>query len=208
MPSSVRSLFAAAGLEPEGVCRWQTRLPFAEPGVYVVASTDDTDAVLAASAAFPTSEAAIRELLDVRPELRLDGKRPDAAALTGRLAECWLGDEVTLYIGLAGTSLARRVGDYYSTPLGAKRPHAGGWPLKTLATLGDLSVYFARCSDPANAENEMLRAFVEGVSQQSRSTLHDPSLPIPFANLEWPKGTRKKHGITGAREPASARAQP
>lgn len=205
MPSTALSIFAAAGLAPEGVLPWRTRLPFDEPGVYLIARTAEADSV-AAPEAFPVSASAVQELLDARPELRVDGQRPDQATLAARLAEGWLSDETTLYIGLAGTSLARRVADYYSTPLGARRPHAGGWPLKTLATLNDLSVHFARCADPAAAEDTMLGAFVRGVSPSVRATLGDPSLPIPFANLEWPKGTRKRHGITGAREPAKPQA--
>jgi hypothetical protein len=31
-------------------------------------------------------------------------------------------------------------------------------------------------------------------------------LPMPLANLEWDKGQRKRHGITGAREPATPSA--
>jgi hypothetical protein len=34
----------------------------------------------------------------------------------------------------------------------------------------------------------------------------EPELPIPFANLEWAKGQRERHGITGAREPATPSA--
>lgn len=49
-----------------------------------------------------------------------------------RLATFWLPDEVVLYIGLAGASVRKRVRQYYRTPLGDKRPHAGGWWLKTL----------------------------------------------------------------------------
>jgi hypothetical protein len=34
----------------------------------------------------------------------------------------------------------------------------------------------------------------------------EPELPIPFANLEWAEGQRKRHGITDAREPATPSA--
>ena len=34
-----------------------------------------------------------------------------------RLAACWLPDETVLYVGRAGTSLQRRVGKYYTTPM-------------------------------------------------------------------------------------------
>lgn len=33
----------------------------------------------------------------------------------------------------------------------------------------------------------------------TKAQLVDPDHPFPFANLEWPPGVRKRHGITGAR---------
>lgn len=38
------------------------------------------------------------------------------------------------------------------------------------------------------------------MSEDSKRDLFDPAHPFPFANLEWPKGVRKAHGIRGARE--------
>lgn len=45
----------------------------------------------------------------------------------------------------------------------------------------------------------MLRAFCAGVSEETRASLHDPERPFPFANLEWPRGVYKRHGIKGAK---------
>jgi hypothetical protein len=50
--------------------------------------------------------------------------------------------------------------------------------------------------DPLRAEHEMLGFFVSGVSKTSRKALHDPDHPFPFANLEYPPGTKKNHGIS------------
>jgi hypothetical protein len=202
MPSTVSAVFAAAGLFPEGVVQWGTPIPRSEPGVYAVAITDQTDDVAQRCSPCRLSPAVLNELLDLCPELRVDDARPDRDTLGQRLTALWLPDEVIAYIGLAGTSLRTRVRAYYSTPLGARGPHAGGWPLKTLSNLGKLWVHFAACSDPCDAELEMLGAFQAAVSASSRAALQDPELPIPFANLEWAKGQRKRHGITGAREPA------
>ncbi len=201
MPTTVAQVFDAAKLEPEGVVRWGSPLPEAGPGVYVVALSDETDILLAARAECPLSAIAVQQLLDARPELRLDGRRPNTAQLGARLASCWLADEVVVYIGLAGTSLAGRVGDYYTTQLGARRPHAGGWPLKTLAVLDQLLVHYAACDDVVRAERAMVDSFLERASHASRASLCDPDLPLPFANLQRPGGRRKRHGITGAREP-------
>ncbi|OBJ86648.1 hypothetical protein [Mycobacterium asiaticum] len=143
----------------------------------------------------------MQQLLDVRPELLLDGRRPDTVTLADRLASMWLADETVLYIGLAGTSVAKRVRQYYKTPLGARKPHAGGWPLKTLANLDQLWVHYARCASVDAAERAMLDTFASGVSASARAALCDPDVPLPFANLTVPRGARKRHGISGAREP-------
>jgi len=65
------------------------------------------------------------------------GRRPSADAFAARIASFWLPDEPIVYIGLA-TSLRSRVSGFYRTPIGARRPHAGGWLLKTLSILDRL----------------------------------------------------------------------
>jgi hypothetical protein len=132
------------------------------------------------------------------PTLKLDGARPTPEMLTERLSQFWLPDETILYLGKAGTSLRKRVGDYHRTPLGAPRPHAGGHWIKTLSLLDRLNVFYALSSNPETDEDKMLGTFVKNVSSQTKSLLQDPELPIPFANLEFPKGRSKNHGITGA----------
>lgn len=201
MASTVRWLMSAAGLHPGGVVRWLEHVPEPRPGVYVVAMTSDPKSDTPTFDACPLSETALGELLATRPELTVDGDRPDPASLGTRLAAFWLPDEVVLYVGLAGTSLATRVDQYYRTRLGARSPHAGGWFLKTLGVLPDLWVHYAACDDPVEAEATMLTAFATEVSDRSRDRLHDAARPMPFANLESPKGVRKRHGIRGAKQP-------
>ncbi len=72
---------------------------------------------------------------------------------------------------------------YYKTPPGAARPHAGGWWLKTLSALGDLHVHFAATADFKNAEENMLRRFAANVSDDSRNHLPADGPIMPFANL-------------------------
>ncbi len=163
--------------------------------------TSNTASTADALPGCPLDPSAVAKLLRVRPELRLDGKRPTAAELADRLAGLWLSDETVVYIGLAGTSVQGRVNAYYRTPLGARSPHAGGWPVKTLSVLPSLFVHYAACADPAAAEQRMLDVFTSQVSPDTRAKLHDPEMPVPFANLEHGKGQRKRHGITGARAP-------
>ncbi len=207
MPSSITELFSAAGLTVAGSAPWRTPVDESGPGVYVVALSADPDGLDDARADAPIDLERVQALLDVRPELRLDGLRPDAALLATRLSAFWLPDEVVLYTGFAGTSVRNRVGAYYRSPLGARRPHSGGWFLKTLAILDGLWVHHAPCADPLAAEQRMLQAFSDGVTPAVAATLHDPELPIPFANREWPPGRLKDHGITGARGPLPAAAE-
>lgn len=168
MPSTVADIFAAASASPAGVVRWGT--PPAPPvdrtapatGVYVVALTDELDSRAGALAVPPISEAAIEELLAVRLELTLDDARPTREQLLKRLAGFWFPDEVVVYIGLAGHrknrpvqgEVAKRMAEYYATPLGANGPHAGGWPLKTLACLHEVYVHYAYCDRVNQSEKD------------------------------------------------------
>jgi hypothetical protein len=215
VPSTVADIFAAAGASPAGVVPWGIspappvhRLAPAT-GIYVVALTDELNSRAGALAAPPISEAAVKELLAVRPELTLDGARPTREQLHRRLARFWFPDEVVVYIGLAGLrtnrpaqgEVAKRVREYYDTPLGANGPHAGGWPLKTLACLHELYVHYAYCGRVNVAEHDCIGYFAEHVSEKTRASLHDPVRVMPFANLEFPQGSPKNHGIRGARAP-------
>jgi len=200
MPSSVAQLMKAAGTASAGVVRWRDKVPLNKPGVYIVALTDSVDAI-DAQLRCPISLRAVQELLDVRPELKLDGTRPTRDALANRIASTWLSDETIVYVGLASESLATRVNQYYQTALGKRSPHAGGWPLKTLSNLDRLWVHFAPCGAVDDVEKTMLETFVANVSVSTRAAVCDPTLPLPFANLEMPRGARKKHGIKGTREP-------
>lgn len=217
MPSTVADIFAAAGAEPAGVTRWGEAPRPPEPpaaaatGIYVVALTDQLDSTQGRRADAPISAAAVDELRAVRrKELTLDGAlEPVCQALTARLGAFWFPDEVVLYIGLAGPrkrrpvagELAKRVTEYYGTPLGANGPHAGGWPLKTLSCLKALYVHYAYCGDVNRAEDACIARFAEHVSPSTRMRLHDPVRVMPFANLEFPQGSAKNHGIRGTRAP-------
>ena len=198
MPLPVASVFAAAGLEPAGAVRWGTPVPQNASGIYVVALTDDPRSTTGALPVAPLARAALEHLLSIRPELRLDGVRPSVDALADRLHRFWLPDEVVLYIGLAGTSVRKRVRQYYTTLLGARRPHAGGWWLKTLTVLDELWVHWAATSESDIGERTMLTAFVADVSPASCAALHDGARVAPFANLRAGSGHIKQHGVTGA----------
>jgi hypothetical protein len=198
MPSTVADVFAAAGLQVAGAVRWGTPVPLDAPGVYAVALTDDPNTLDGALHEAPIDLGALKTLLAARPELQLDGRRPSPQALAARLVAFWLPDEVVLYVGLAGTSVRKRVRQYYTTLLGARRPHAGGWWLKTLSVLDELWVHWAGVSDPSAGEQFMLGGFKDAVAATTRCALHDQGLPSPFANLRTGAGSSKDHGITGS----------
>lgn len=203
MPSTVNALFDAARVPRLGAVPWRTPLPTSKPGVYLVARTADPAALITAPPAIDNQ--AILELLDARAELLVDSQRPTPQALAERLASMWLPDEPVIYVGLASTSLRSRMGQFYSTRLGARSPHAGGWPLKCLADLNKTWVHFAECDDVKAAERNMLQAFIAAATPQSIAAIRDPDLPLPYANLEVvdAAGRRrvKRHGIQGAKAP-------
>jgi hypothetical protein len=199
MPTTTAQAFDSVGLRRKGIVNWGTKPKESTPGVYVVSLTKSLDAYDGVMSEAPLAESAFKQWCRVRSELRLDGKRPTVRRLMDRIRHFWIPDEVILYIGLAD-SLSERLGDYYRTPIGARRPHSGGYFVKLLSNLDQLWVHYAECSDPTGAENGMLRRFCENVSEDSKRDLLDPTHPFPFANLEWPKGVRKAHGIRGARE--------
>jgi hypothetical protein len=201
VPSTVAQAFGGAGLEPAGAVRWGDPIPApagSASGIYMVSLAEDTDSLDDALPQCPVSRPALGALLAACPGLTVDGGPTTAAALATRLSAFWLPDEVVLYIGLAGQPLWTRVRQYYKTPLGAKRPHKGGWWLKTLSALPTLWVHYAPTTGFAGAEQKALAAFAERVSDSGRAHLHDTDRIMPFANLEHPPGTRKAHGIAGA----------
>lgn len=198
MASTVAGLFAAAELEPHGVVRWRTPVPESSAGVYVVALTGDPTAVTATLPGAPLDSAELDRLLDLRPQLKLDGNEPTVHGLSKRLESFWLSDETVLYVGRAGQPLRKRVRQYYRTPLGAKRPHAGGWWLKTLTVLDRLFVHFAVTTEYKTAERTMLNSFAGAVSSESRAALWDSKRVAPFANLRTGDDVIKCHGIEGA----------
>ena len=117
-----------------------------------------------------------------------------------RLELMWPRGESAVYIGRAGTSLSTRIGQFYRTRLWARSPHAGGWPVKMLGDQRNPWVHNSPCADPTLAEQLMVSAFVSGVPTLVSAALVDPAAPLPFANLEFPGGRRKRHGISGVKE--------
>jgi hypothetical protein len=184
-------------------------VPETSTGVYVVALSSAADAMEGTCSDAPLEGAALDELCAVCPALTLDGMpRPAREELAERIGSYWLPDETVLYIGLAGQPLRTRVRQYYNTPLGAARPHKGGWWLKTLSVLADLHVHFATTADFKDVEENMLRTFAANVSDDSRNRLPADEPVMPFANLRDGDWRRRNHGIAGATTATPAKPSP
>ena len=77
MPSTVRNLVGAAGLVYGGVVNWGQPLRVEQPGVYAVSLEADPDSMGGVLPTLPISSARVTELLNARPELTVDGVRPN-----------------------------------------------------------------------------------------------------------------------------------
>jgi len=183
---TAESLLRDADLEPAGQVAWGSRPTLDGPGIYVVESPHPL-------ASAPIDPRAIAAWIDRVPTLRVDDLRPSVEDLVARLGSFWVPNEPVVYIGLAGKSVARRVGQFYRSPLGGRGPHAGGHWLMTLSGLGTFRVSWAETNDPAAAEDTLLRAFARR---------NGGGYLLPFANRQSADGTRKGHGITGSTIPA------
>ncbi len=90
-----------------------------------------------------------------------------------------------VYVGRAGKDVGGRIGDFYATPLGDPRPHAGGHWLKTLSVLAGLEVWWAESGGPTGSEADLLAAFAAEHGAES----------LPFANRETAAKMRKSQSI-------------
>jgi hypothetical protein len=187
--SSAAELLNSSGLTAKGPVVWGSPVTCTTPGVYVVESAEPSNEA-------PIDPTVVAAWIKRVPTLLVDGRRPTADDLVSRLASFWIASEPVVYVGLAGTSVAKRVRQFYRTPLGDPRPHAGGHWLKTLRTLATLRVWWAETDDPAADEDALLGGFAARVKANAELRLVDPVLP--FANRQTAAGIRKVHGISGS----------
>jgi transcription elongation factor GreA len=184
-------LIRSVGLLADGPVLLGRSVASRTPGVYLVELPEP-------SAEFPPDMNAIRAWLERVPSLLLDGARPTPHELAARLAAFWLPSESVVYVGKSNASLGGRVTAFDRTPLGDRRPYAGGHWLKTLRVLDQLRIWWAETDAPEEYEDALLSAFADSVPEESTKRLPDSNLVLPFANLETATGEQKAHGITAS----------
>ncbi len=190
-PLSAQELLRAQGLPADGPVLWGQPARSRAPGIFIVE-------MATSMAHAPIDITAVRTWVDRVPGLRLDGERPTPTELADRLGAFWLLGQQVLYIGRTSKTLGPRIAAAYATPLGDRRPHAGGHWLKTLHRVDQLRVWWAETAAPEEYEDALLAAFAETVDPEVLARIHDPKVALPWANLESPTGGRKAHGITRA----------
>lgn len=190
-----------------GPVKWRTTLPSEKTGIYIITLPEISSHFVTLPQA-PIDIAIVRTWLNRVPKLLLDGIRPSVSALAERISNFWIPDEIILYIGQTSAALTCRTKQFYGHRLGNRSPHKGGHWLKTLSNLDKLNIYWIEQDDAFALEQDMLNYFMKQVSEESRNNLFDPSLPLPFANLEIkiPSLRRKKHGIKNPALPRKPRS--
>lgn len=197
MTISVGELFEKSELAPAGVVQWGEQIPLDMPGVYIVASTPDLSDRVGRIANYQPDVASLEALQTCCPSVTVDGAPATSEKLAERIGAFWIPGTPVVYVGLAGTSVRKRVTQYYRTPIGHRAPHAGGWWLKTLADLDGLFVHYAAAGTPKLAETRLLTAFATAIPASMRLALPDSERVAPFANVDVQSGLRKRHGMTG-----------
>jgi transcription elongation factor GreA len=162
-----------------------------KPGVYLIE-------LAAPLTAAPIDFNAVGRWIERVPTLTLDGARPAGRDLAARLHGFWLPGQTVLYIGMSSASIGSRVGAFVRTPLGDRKPYAGGYWLKTLTDLDRLRVWWAETDAGEEYEDALLEAFAAAVPADVAAKLHDPDVVLPFANLQRADKVRKRHGLAGA----------
>lgn len=197
MPSTVSQLLKSVNLELKGSVSWGEKVDSNRQGVYIVSLSNHPEKNYGLLNKAPISIETIRFWLTKVESFELDNQRnPSCENVAERISNFWLPDENILYIGMTTTPLKKRISAYYSTEIGERKPHAGGHWLKVLSNIQELFVYYSESTiSPKLLEDKMLELFVKNVSPSTRNTLFDKDRLFPFANLEYPKGNKKRHGI-------------
>jgi transcription elongation factor GreA len=139
------------GLLVDGPARWGAPVPSRAPGVFVVE-------LPGGAAAAPIDNNALRRWLERVPSLTLDGQRPTVQQLSRRLGNAWVAGEPVLFVGRSAKGIGARLAAIYATTLGDARPASAGHWLKTLASPGELRIWWAETEAHEEYEDALLDA--------------------------------------------------
>lgn len=183
-------LLRSVGLDLDGPARWGSKPSTRAPGIFAIEVERATR-----SPSFDIVE--IRRWLQRVQGLRLGGERPTDSELAEHLASFWVPGQTLLYVGRTNKSLSARVAALYATELGHRRPHSGGYWLKTLRDQQKLKVWWAETDAAEEYEDALHAAFSEAIPNEVIERL--PSGPLlPWANLSSPTGGERVTGLTEA----------
>jgi len=200
MATSINKLLDTVGLKTTllKTAKWGQQIESSSIGIYFISTSNDPNSKETLYDKAPIEETILKNWINKVPTIQVDGKPATVKNLKERLNSFWLPDENIIYIGQTESSkgLRGRIGQYYKTDLGERKPHAGGHWIKTLKVLNELYVHYIPSQNAEDIEKIIMKNFVTQVSKKTKEILFDSTLTIPFANLELEQGNRKRHGIT------------
>ena len=190
-PASAASLLQSLDLLADGPVLWGQPVRSRAPGIFLVEmATREQSALIDITA--------MRTWVERVPGLQLDGHVPTPNELAARLSSFWLPGQTVLYVGRTSKSLGARTAAMFQTPLGDRRPHAGGHWLQTLQDFGALRVWWSETEAPEEYEDAVVSAIAATLTAEELAGLPEATPILPWANLETVTGERKTTGISNA----------
>lgn len=175
MRISIKNIEEETSLKLQGPLKWGKIIPSESQGIYIVVTPKEAISKLNFD----------KQIIDLWiqkvPNMRINNEEPTYYNLTNEIKKYWLKDEIILYVGKTTQPIQTRVNQYYQTEIGERKPHSGGYWIKTLSFLNDCLIYWAECDNPEITEEKILRFFHNKLSNKDISK---ENLVLPFANLE------------------------
>ncbi|WP_298238402.1 hypothetical protein [uncultured Algibacter sp.] len=200
MAISIDNIFSEFGLDYSKAYNWNQKLDANFNGVYLIALTNDPKTQKPHSFEFDICEKTFDNWIKEATDLEIDGNRvTDKGQIKEYLKQFWNPNENILYIGESSSKtnpIQDRVKQFYTHKVGKKGPHTGGYWLKLLSCLSNVSIYYAESNNPREIEFKMLMKFIELSSGKSFFEIKDFANFLPFANVKIDvskRHTLKKH---------------
>ena len=180
MPLTVDNLFKSLSISYEGPFKWKEKINAKFNGVYIIS--------LESKVKFDLCPSTFKYWKDQAKDLEINGRKvKKLQEVKEYLEKFWNKNESILYIGESTSKtnpIQKRINQFYIHKVGQKGPHTGGYWLKLLPYLGELSIYYAKVDNPREVEFKLLMKYVELTTGKSFYDLQNFSLYFPFANLK------------------------